>query len=91
MKIGRTAKRDIKTIPADEQIELEKYFRANLAAAGENIKSAMDKLNTAYDDRNEYYATTLKQIQGGNMPLWKFIRMANVLGYDVKWVKRQKE
>lgn len=89
MKIGRTAKRDIKTIPPEEQIELEKFMRTNLAAAGENIKSAMDKLNAEYEDRNEYYATTLKQIQGGNMPLWKFVRMANVLGYDVKWVKRK--
>ena len=89
MKIGRTAKRDIKTIPPEEQIELEKFRRTNLAAAGENIKSAMEKLNAAYDDRNEYYATTLKQIQGGNMPLWKFVRIANVLGYDVKWVKRK--
>lgn len=89
MKIGRNAKRDIKTIPAEEQIELEKFMRTNLAAAGENIKSAMEKLNAAYDDRNEYYATTLKQIQGGNMPLWKVVRMANVLGYDVKWVKRK--
>ena len=89
MKIGRTAKRDIKTIPPEEQIELEKFMRTNLAAAGENIKSAMEKLNAAYDDRNEYYATTLKQIQGGNMPLWKFVRIANVLGYDVKWVKRK--
>ena len=89
MKIGRTAKRDIKTIPPEEQIELEKFMRTNLVAAGENIKSAMEKLNEAYDDRKEYYATTLKQIQGGNMPLWKFVRMANVLGYDVKWVKRK--
>ena len=89
MKVGRTAKRDIKTIPAEEQIELEKFFRANLAAAGENIKSAMMKLNEKYEDRNEYYATTLKQIQGGNMPLWKFVRMADALGYDVKWVKRK--
>ena len=89
MKVGRTAKRDIKVIPAEEQIELERFMRANLAAAGENIKSAMDKLNEAYDDRNEYYATTLKQIQGGNMPLWKVVRMANALGYDVKWVKRK--
>ncbi len=89
MKVGRTAKRDIKTIPAEEQIELEKFMRTNLAMAGENIKSAMMKLNEKYEDRNEYYATTLKQIQGGNMPLWKFVRMADVLGYDVKWVKRK--
>ena len=89
MKIGRNAKRDIKTIPDEEQIELENFFKSKLAAAGENIKSAMEKLNAAYDDRNEYYATTLKQVQGGNMPLWKFVRMAKVLGYEVEWVKKQ--
>ena len=89
MKIGRTAKRDIKTIPAEEQIELERFFKAKLAAAGENIKSAMNKVNEAYPDKTEYYATTLKQVQGGNMPLWKFVRMAKVLGYDVEWVKRK--
>ena len=89
MKTGRTAKRDTKIIPPEEQMELERFMRANLAAAGENVKSAMDKMNEIYDDRTEYYATTLKQIQGGNMPLWKVVRLANALGYEVKWIKRQ--
>ena len=50
---------------------------------------AVDRMNAAYDDRKDYYPTTTKQVNEGTIPYWKAVRMAKVMGYDIRWVKHK--
>ena len=75
-------------IPEAEKIELERFIKGRIAEAGESTKSTVEKMNVQYPDRTEYYATTAQQIKAGNMPLWKIVRLADAIGYKLKWEKK---
>ena len=53
-------------IPEDEILEIKNYIKGQLAAAGGNIKVAVDRMNKTYEDRKDYYPTTTKQVNGGH-------------------------
>ena len=76
-------------IPEDEILEIKNYIKGQLAAAGGNIKVAVDRMNATYEDRKDYYPTTTKQVNEGTLPYWKAVRMAKVMGYDIRWVKHK--
>ncbi|MBR6268638.1 MAG: hypothetical protein IKR28_09965 [Selenomonadaceae bacterium] len=78
-------------IPPEEITEIKNYIKGQLAAAGGNIKVAVDRMNEAYNGRKEYYPTTTTQVNEGTLPYWKAVRMAKVMGYEIKWVKITKE
>jgi len=75
-------------IPPREAAEIKNYIKGRLAAAGGNIKSAVDRMNETYTDRSEYYPTSTRQVNEGTLPYWKAVRMAKVMGYEIQWVKK---
>lgn len=78
-------------IPAKEKTKLARFIKAKIAEQGETMRGVVRKMNEMYPDRVEYDPGTINQINAGNMPYWKVVRMATALGYEIQWVKKKDE
>lgn len=78
-------------IPAKEKTKLARFIKAKIAEQGETMRGVVRKMNEMYPDRVEYDPGTINQINAGNMPYWKVVRMATALGYEIQWVKKEEE
>ena len=74
-----------------EKTRIGNYIKSKLRESGQTIKSVVRKMNEMYPDRVEYDPGTINQINAGNMPYWKVVRMATALGYEIQWVKKTDE
>jgi hypothetical protein len=76
-------------IPPDEARDIEFDIKKQVANAGSTMADTIKKLNEKYGT-NDTHPTVTRQLKQGNIPYWKILRIADVLGYEVKWVKKDK-
>lgn len=74
-------------IQDNEKQVIEHGIKREIAGAGSNVSDTARRLNEKYGS-SELPANLLRQISSGTIPLWKVLRIANVLGYEIKWHKK---
>lgn len=63
------------------------YIKARMVESGQTVKSVVHRMNEIFQDREEHYQTTLKQVNNATFPYWKAVRFAEAMGYEMKWEK----
>lgn len=76
-------------VPESEAREIEFEIKKQIAGAGSNVSDTIRRLNEKYDTADTPQTVT-RQLKQGNIPFWKVLRIADVLGYDIVWRKKEK-
>lgn len=76
-------------IPSEEAEAIERYIKSQVALAGSTLRKVAEKMNEKYTERTETPPNITRQLKGGTMPAWKERRIADVLGYEVVWKKKE--
>lgn len=71
----------------EEAATAETELKKQIAGAGSNIADTVRRLNERYGTKETPQAVT-RQIKQGTIQWWKVLRIADVLGYEVVWRKR---
>lgn len=75
-------------INRDEKQIIEHGIKREVAGAGSNISDVARRLNEKYGS-SELPPNLLRQINSGTIPFWKVLRIANILGYEIVWKKKE--
>ncbi|AIF52020.1 hypothetical protein [Pelosinus sp. UFO1] len=75
-------------LPDNEAREIEFEIKKQIAGAGSNVSDIVKRLNEEYGTSDTPQAIT-RQLKQGTIPLWKVFRIANVLGYEIQWIKKE--
>lgn len=75
-------------IPDEEARDIEFEIKKNIAGAGSNVTDVVRRLNEKYGTHDTAPNIT-RQLKHGTLPYWKLLRIANVLGYEIAWHKRE--
>lgn len=70
--------------------EIKNAVKAEISKAGSNVSQAVKRMNEKYTDRQENQANFNSSINRASLPIWKYYRLADALGYDIFWEKREK-
>lgn len=70
-----------------EVIELEFMIRKLVREKGITIADLVQQLNEKYEMR-ESAPSMSRYLKAGNIPLWKAKRIAELLGYDLKFERK---
>lgn len=76
-------------ISLDEAKEAEIEIKKQIAGAGSNIADTVRRLNEIYGTKETPQAVT-RQIKQGTLQWWKILRIADVLGYELVWKKKER-
>ena len=74
-------------IPDEEAREIEFLLKKQIAAAESNVSDTVRRLNEQYGT-GDTPQTVTRQLKQGNIPFWKVLRIAAVLGYEIRWEKK---
>lgn len=74
-------------IQENERQFIEYGIKREIAGAGSNVSDTARRLNEKYRS-SELPANLLRQINGGTIPFWKVLRIADVMGYEIVWKKK---
>ncbi|GMB00461.1 hypothetical protein [Pelosinus sp. IPA-1] len=77
------------SVPEEEAREIEFEIKKYIAGAGSNVSDTIRQLNEKYGTVDTPQTVT-RQLKQGNIPFWKVLRIANVLGYEIEWRKKEK-
>ncbi len=72
----------------NEKQTIEHGIKREIAGAGSNVSDTARRLNEKFGS-SELPANLLRQISSGTIPFWKVLRIADVLGYELIWKKRE--
>ncbi|WP_094602626.1 hypothetical protein SPSIL_055780 [Sporomusa silvacetica DSM 10669] len=75
-------------LPAEELQKVENGLKREIAGARSNISDTARRLNEIYDSADTPI-TLARQIRQGTIPHWKVLRIADVLGYEIVWKKKE--
>jgi len=78
----------MEAIPEIEAREIELEIKKQIAGAGSNVSDTVRRLNEQYETMDTPQTVT-RQLKQGILPFWKVLRIANVLGYEIVWKKRE--
>lgn len=72
-----------------EEIEaVENMIRGNIAGAGSNVTDTAKRIAEKYGHPVDMPSFS-RQIREGTIPFWRVLRIADVLGYEIKWQKNK--
>ena len=75
-------------VPEEEAREIELEIKKQIAGAGSNVSDAVRQINEKYGTADTPQTVT-RQLKQGIIPYWKLLRIADVLGYEIVWKKRE--
>jgi hypothetical protein len=75
-------------IPADEARDIEFEIKKQIAGAGSNVSDVVRRLNEKYGTHDTAPNIT-RQLKQGTLPVWKLLRILDVLGYEIAWRKKE--
>jgi hypothetical protein len=75
-------------VPKDEALQIEFDFKKHISGANSNVSDVVRRLNEKYGTAETPQAVT-QQLKQGTMPVWKQNRIADILGYEIVWEKRE--
>ena len=78
----------IDAIPDEDAREIEFELKKQIAGAGSNVSDTVRKINELYGTVDTPQTVT-RQLKQGIIPFWKVLRIANVLGYEIIWRKKE--
>lgn len=74
-------------IPADEARDIEFEIKKQIAGTSSNVSEVVRRLNEKYGT-NDTAPNITRQLKRGTLPVWKMLRIAAVLGYEIQWHKK---
>lgn len=74
-------------LPESEAREIEFEIKKQLAGAGSNVSDIVKRLNEKYGTADTPQAVT-RQLKQGTLPFWKVLRIADILGYKIEWLRK---
>ncbi len=74
-------------IPEAEARDIEFEIKKQIAGAGSNVSDVVRRLNEKYGT-NDTAPNVTRQLKQGTLPVWKMLRIAAVLGYEIQWHKK---
>lgn len=77
-------------LPVNEMERVENSIKREIVGAGSNVSDTSRRLNEVYET-TESPASLARQIRQGTIPHWKVLRIADVLGYEIVWRKKDNE
>ncbi|MDF2572378.1 MAG: hypothetical protein K0R55_3982 [Sporomusa sp.] len=75
-------------IPAAEVESVVNRIKREIAGAGSNITDTAKKISDTYGS-SDTAVSLARQIRQGTIPFWKVLRIADVLGYEIVWKKKE--
>jgi hypothetical protein len=75
-------------VPEAEARDIEFLLKKQIASAGSNVSDTVRQLNEKYETVDTPQTVT-RQLKQGNIPFWKVLRIAHVLGYEIIWKKKE--
>lgn len=75
-------------VPPEEARDIEFEIKKHIAAASSNVTDVVRRLNEKYGT-NDTAPNVTRQLKQGTMPVWKQNRIADVLGYEIIWRKKE--
>ncbi len=71
-----------------EEIEaIENSIKREMAGAGSNITDTAKRISEKYGHPVDMPSFS-RQIREGTIPFWRVLRIADVLGYEIVWKKK---
>jgi hypothetical protein len=77
-------------IPQEEAMDIEFGIKKYIAGAGSNVSGVVRCLNEKYGT-NDTAPNITRQLKHGTLPFWKLLRIADVLGYEIVWRKKESQ
>ena len=74
-------------VPEPEARDIEHEIKKQIAGTGSNVSDTVRRLNEHYGTVDTPQTVT-RQLKQGNIPFWKVLRIAKVLGYEIQWHKK---
>jgi len=74
-------------LPEKEIQNITNALKAEIARVGLNISETAKLLRDKYES-SDTAESLARQIRQGTIPYWKIIRIADVLGYEIVWRKK---
>jgi len=73
-----------------EEIEtVENMIKGSIAGAGSNVTDTAKRIAEKYGHPVDM-ASFSRQIREGTIPFYRVLRIADVLGYEIVWKKRER-
>lgn len=75
-------------VSAEEIAAVENMIRGNIAGAGSNVTDTARRIAEQYKHPVDMPSFS-RQIREGTIPFWRVLRIADVLGYEIVWKKKE--
>lgn len=76
------------SVPGEEARKIELEIKKQITGVGSNVSDTIRQLNEKHGTVDTPQTVT-RQLKQGNIPFWKVLRIADVLGYEIFWRKKE--